>query len=151
MTTRTLTMAIGAVALAGIAHADCYELADVDSFGPQTKITYCDDQPTSIRLNLERMREAPESIRGYRAAGPAAGIQLPGETIEATAINKWAEDRATNSGFILRIEDPAEALKVARSINAGESFDIVLTDAQGTGFSAFSGTFAMRFPEEIVQ
>jgi len=150
MRTRILLAAAGAVALCGAAHAKCYELADVDSFGPQTKIILCDDQPTGIQLNLERMREAPESIKGYRVAGPAAEIRLPDESIEANAVEAWAEDRATNGGFILQIEDYSQAQKVARTINAGAPLEIVLTDADGTEFSAFSGTFDMRFPKEML-
>lgn len=133
---------------AGMAYAKCTEIADTDDFGPSTKYHYCDDAPSGIDLNLDTMRAAPASMTAYMAKPPAAEIRLGDETIEALASSSWGQDRATNQGKILQIADPEDALKIAQAINAGESFNIVLTDADGTEFVVFSGSFAMKIPED---
>jgi hypothetical protein len=151
MRTRILLAASIAFAMSGTAYAKCSEIADVDGFGPQTKMTLCDDQATGILLNLDRMAEAPASMNGYLVPAPSAEIRLQNETVEAEGIKGWAQDRATNRGFILSIEDFEAAQKVARAINAGDNFDIVLTDSSGVSFTVFSGTFEMKFPAEMLE
>lgn len=151
MKTHTLLAAIGALCLSGAAHAKCYELADIDDFGPQTKFRYCDDSVSQIRLNVREMLAAPADMVAWGSSGPDAEIRFSEKTVTATPVEGWANDRATNAGLIIELADPAEAAKVAKAINAGETLDIVLIGEDGTEFTAFSGTFAMRFPDEMVQ
>lgn len=144
---KSLILALAAMAMSASAAAErCYEIADDPNSFDVTKFNYCDYRPSSIRLSGTQSQTYPDI---YRASAEDLDPRIETESgpVPVVIERGWG-GRGT---FYMTIEDPADALKLAEAINAGEQVDITITNtATGTEAAVFSGVFGMKFPEDMI-
>lgn len=136
------------LALTGPAMAGCHQVANSAGFDAHTKFQFCDDQPSSLRLNVREVAKHPDLSEPGAAQNLDVRITSPSVNVQAAPIRGWANGRATNAGFIVTLDNTDDAAALAHAINAGEVVTITLTPAStGTAHTVFSGVFAERFPD----